>query len=250
VSGTLTIGDVVKDARIQLNDPAPSGSGSTFSSTATNRVMGDVVFQARGLLNDTNPAAYRYPEVDLYAYLADALSLLRRFRVDLFETGYATPLPLYTPADAGTKFPVDEVYFVNFLQYVVSAAQARDDTTAQDQKAAALAQGFMSNLQSLPFRYADSYLFDTVNNALLDARRLRPDLFHCRMRLPIVLYTPADAAVPFPIELIYYTPVVDYVVGAAAMRNREVAAQPPAAAAAGAKPPDYYATFAQRLRTV
>ena len=46
------ISDAITQARELLNDPVPSGSGLTLSSTATNRTVGGCIDEARLLLND------------------------------------------------------------------------------------------------------------------------------------------------------------------------------------------------------
>lgn len=236
------IGDAIAQARTLLNDPTPSNSGSTLSGTPTLRVIGYLIYQVRGFLNDTNPALYRYSETDLYIYFSDSLLLLRRFRPDLFERGATTATPVYTPAAEFTPFPVDETYLPACVQYVVAAAEMRDDTVQQEQKSTLLAQGFMQNLANSPFRYSDAFLYSCLNEALSETRRLRPDLLHGQIRFPQLFYLPTDAATPFPIDQHYFAPVVDFVVGRARWRNRETSPEPKSAGA------DYIQTFVQRMR--
>lgn len=75
-------------------------------------------------------------------------------------------------------------------------------------------------------RHSDDKLVGYLNNALADARRLRPDLF-----LPDLaggttpFYTAADLVADpnFPIEDIYFTAVVEYMAGFVGMGDDEFA---------------------------
>lgn len=217
-----TLGELVHEARVMLNDPTPSlavGASVTMSATATLYTLGAAITEARAILNDTDPAAYRYPDADLYTYLNNALVTARRFRPDLFERGGTAALPVYAAADAATLFPLDEGFFPAFVQYVAGAAETRDDTTAQEQEAQLFAQGFMANLQSLPHRYSDTQLYAWVSHAVDLARTYRPDLFHGRMALAWPTYTPADAGTAFPMDERYFRSTVDFVVGRARRRG-------------------------------
>lgn len=219
VTSPRTFGSLVTEIRAALRDPTPSGSGSTYSGTATNLTLGGLIQAARGLLNDPT-LPYRYPDNDLYMYATNALQLTRRFRPDLFETGATTALPVYTPLDANTQFPVDEAYFLAFVQYVVSAAEARDDTTAQEGESTQLAQAFMANLASPPYRYSEAYLYIHINDALLTMRRLRPDLFEFAGSQPLPVYTHVfNNSTPFPVDETFIPAVVQYVAGMALLRD-------------------------------
>lgn len=244
-----TVGDVISEARILLNDPTPSGAGSTLSGTATSLLVGDAITEARGYLNDT-VAPYRYPEADLYTYFGNAMLHLRRRRPDLFQTGESTALPRYSPSDAATPFPLDENYYPAFVQYIVGVAEVRDDTTQQDQKATMLAQGFMQNIQTGPFRYADAWLYSAFNEAMDEVRRLRPDLFHGQLRNAPFYATVDNANLPFPIEGRYFLPTVDFVAGRARARNYDLMSNPPPPPPETDKGGDYRSQFAQRLRAV
>ena len=75
-------------------------------------------------------------------------------------------------------------------------------------------------------RHTDAKLVGYLNNAMADARRIRPDLF-----LPNVstgttpFYTVADLATPpaFRIEDIYFTAVVEYIAGFVGLGDDEFA---------------------------
>lgn len=72
-----------------------------------------------------------------------------------------------------------------------------------------------------PYRYPQTDLVDALNIAILEARRLRADLFLPRFDLPY--YDPAaiDLAAVFPIEPMYRQSFVFYIVGRMEMRDDE-----------------------------
>ena len=202
-------------------------------------------------------APYRYSDTLLYTYFNDALLTLRRLRPDLFELASNTGLPVYAPADAAKPFPVDETYFPPVVQYVAGLALLRDMGTGKSEekgeRASALMTAFATNAKSPPHRFSDSFLYGVITNAVHDARRIRPDLFHGQMRTPWASYTPADASVPFPMDERYYTPVVDYVVGRAEWRDHDPVSSTSATTSAyQTKPPTptYITGFATVLRTL
>ncbi len=55
------------------------------------------------------------------------------------------------------------------------------------------------------------------------ARNLRSDLFLSSLRTPFVIYTPADAALEFPIDATYFPAVVGYIAGFIGMEDDEFA---------------------------
>ena len=88
-------------------------------------------------------------------------------------------------------------------------------------------------------RHSDQKVVDYLNNAISDARRLRPDLFlPGYLTNPQVLYTPADLdpLLPppdFPIDEGYFTAVVEYVAGFVGMGDDEFAQEGRAAGLLG-----------------
>jgi hypothetical protein len=64
----------------------------------------------------------------------------------------------------------------------------------------------------VPYRHSDAKLVSYLNDALLDVRRLRPDLFIGALTTDPVLYTTADLGIStaFPIDGTYFTTVADY----------------------------------------
>ena len=74
-------------------------------------------------------------------------------------------------------------------------------------------------------RHTDAKLVGYLNNALADASRLRPDLFLPDTLAALPFYTDADLVTPpnFPIQDIYFTAVVEYIVGFVGMSDDEFA---------------------------
>lgn len=75
-------------------------------------------------------------------------------------------------------------------------------------------------------RHTDEKLVGYLNNAIADARRLRPDLFLPDTSVAIITqYTAADLASPpdFPIEMTYFTAVVEYIAGFVGLGDDEFA---------------------------
>lgn len=69
-------------------------------------------------------------------------------------------------------------------------------------------------------RYTEAQLLRFAQQALVDARRIRPDLFLANLTGAFPTYT-ADQTVPIPDE--YFVPLVDYVVSRAELREDEFA---------------------------
>lgn len=215
LTGTLTtrtVGGVVAAARVLLNDPEPS-TGSSLSGTnvAAGRTLGSAIVEVRGLINDIT-APFRYPDTDLYTYMTDAFLMMRRLRPDLFISPVV--VPIYTPSNSSTLFPVAEEYYPTVVSYVSALAEWRDDTSTTDGKTSALLEGFNKSLLARPFRHDDADLYHSVSNALAETRRLRPDMFlGAGLRIALPVYTAADSATPFPVDDRYYLSYVYYVVG-------------------------------------
>jgi hypothetical protein len=73
-----------------------------------------------------------------------------------------------------------------------------------------------------PFRYPDADLVDALNLAVLDARRLRPDLFLPQFELPY--YSPSgtiDMGQKFPVEPQFRLPFIFFIAGRMEMRDDE-----------------------------
>lgn len=63
-----------------------------------------------------------------------------------------------------------------------------------------------------PYRYSDERLIRTLNSAMRETFRVRPDLFLDDSYV-LTTYTISDLATTFPIEDQYFNPVVEFIVG-------------------------------------
>lgn len=70
-----------------------------------------------------------------------------------------------------------------------------------------------------PTRYADAELVRNLDEAISEARRLRPDLFVGRIRDGVALLTGKPLTTPLPIDDMLFTATVNYVVGRAEIRD-------------------------------
>lgn len=72
-----------------------------------------------------------------------------------------------------------------------------------------------------PFRYREADLYTNLNTALMQARRIRPDLFLGRFGREDFDYRQDRATEPFPLAPWYWEAFVEYIVGRAEMRDDE-----------------------------
>lgn len=70
-----------------------------------------------------------------------------------------------------------------------------------------------------PFRYPTADMVEALNIALLEARRLRADLFMPAFVIPY--FVPTDTAKPVPFDPMYRQSLVYYVVGRMQLRDDE-----------------------------
>jgi hypothetical protein len=113
------------------------------------RTIGDVIAEARVLLNDTKPApTYRYTDRELMQGFNGALLEARAKRPDLFLGVFQlrAPLPQYTTGDFSTAFPLNDLAFHAFVYFVSGWASLREDTFVEDQRAVTLVNKFVSQL--------------------------------------------------------------------------------------------------------
>lgn len=118
------------------------------------KTIGDLLGEARELLNDVNPISGdpRFEDSDLVHALNDALFQLRTKRPDAFlGFGLRKPVPQYTmPADAGQPFPVSEtLFYPPCLFYVVGRSELTEDMFADDGRAVTLMNKFVSQITSV-----------------------------------------------------------------------------------------------------
>ena len=74
-----------------------------------------------------------------------------------------------------------------------------------------------------PYRYPTEQLLAYLNNGLYELKRIRPDawIFSLSGDLPSYQNKSADLAQPFPVDMIFFNPMVLLIVGMAEMRDDE-----------------------------
>jgi hypothetical protein len=75
--------------------------------------------------------------------------------------------------------------------------------------------------KNVPYRYADNELVACLNSAILEARRLRADLFLPLYVIPYANETTVDMATKVPMDPMYRPALVYYIVGKAQLRDEE-----------------------------
>lgn len=110
------------------------------------KTVGDVISDARALLQDTYSSGYRYSTADLYAYLNTALLEMRRVRPDIFRSYIGQVTPSFQEGDEAEPFPVSELFFSPVVFYVTGFAELRDDEFTVDARAITLMNQFVAKL--------------------------------------------------------------------------------------------------------
>ena len=75
----------------------------------------------------------------------------------------------------------------------------------------------------LPYRHTEAKLYAYFNSAINDTKRIRADLFIPNVGTVPPAYDELDGNLPFPLDLGYFTAVVDYVVGRVGLEDDEFA---------------------------
>ena len=113
--------------------------------------MGDIVDQARIDINDlaTGTIVPRYPTSDLLKFANDGVAKAVRLRPDLrfgnYGTGTGTSQD-YTDLTTGSTFPLDLLYRPAIAAYIVNRNQGGDDQFASQAKADAGLIEYMKGL--------------------------------------------------------------------------------------------------------
>lgn len=111
------------------------------------KTVSDAISEARVLLHDTDPQLYRYSDAELLDYLNNAILETRRIRPDLFRAYLGQPLPSYADGDdLSVAFPIDEMFFPQFVFYIAGFAELRDDEFTVDARAATLLNQFAAKM--------------------------------------------------------------------------------------------------------
>lgn len=72
-----------------------------------------------------------------------------------------------------------------------------------------------------PYRYSDTDLVEALNMGILDARRVRPDLFKSTFRSALPEFTTGNLNASVDIDPMYRTSFVYYICGQAQLRDDE-----------------------------
>lgn len=72
-----------------------------------------------------------------------------------------------------------------------------------------------------PYRYPDVDLVEALNMAIMEARRLRPDLFTSFFRSDLPDYAATDVTEEVPVDPMYRKSFLYYIVGHAQLRDEE-----------------------------
>lgn len=108
-------------------------------------VVSDYITEARVLLQD-QVSPYRYADSDLVTALNLAMLEARRLRPDLFLAA-TSAVPTFT-ANNATAVPMDPMYRVAFVYYIVGNAHLRDEESPEDTRATAFMAAFNKQLTS------------------------------------------------------------------------------------------------------
>lgn len=75
--------------------------------------------------------------------------------------------------------------------------------------------------ETVVYRYTDAQLVASLNEAILEARRLRPDLMLTYFRTTLPEYSAATLSATVDIDQMYRTSFVYYIAGSAQLRDSE-----------------------------
>ena len=74
-----------------------------------------------------------------------------------------------------------------------------------------------------PYRHSDDKVYAYLNSAINDTKRLRADLFLPSTAAAPISYTSDDGDLPFPIDLSYFTTIVDFIAARIGLEDDEFA---------------------------
>jgi hypothetical protein len=119
--------------------------------TLASRTVGQLITEARQLLNDEVPinnGVPRFPDGDLVAALNEGVLQIRAKRPDAFlRYGLRKTVPIYAyPRDQDLVFSFDDQFYSPLLFYVVGRSELTEDTFSEDGRAVALMSKFTSML--------------------------------------------------------------------------------------------------------
>ena len=104
-----------------------------------------VVTRARRILQDEDPANYRYPDDSLLDGVNDAMKEVRRIRPDLFlNTGFEVPVA----TDLAQNVLLEDQWFMALVYFTAGFQMLRDDEFSLDSRAVNLLNKGTSQLQT------------------------------------------------------------------------------------------------------
>lgn len=106
------------------------------------KTVGDILTDARVILNDE--AGDRYTDAQLISDFNLAIAQTKMIRPDAFVFG--EQLPEFTVNDLNTDFPLAEIFAQSFVYYLAGNAELRDDEFAVDGRAMTLLSVYRRNL--------------------------------------------------------------------------------------------------------
>jgi hypothetical protein len=104
------------------------------------------IVESRTLLQDVI-APYRYADTELLSTLNMAMQSAYRLRADLFLGLASSAIPYFLNNDT-TAVPIDAMYRLPIVHFMVGHAQLRDEEDTQDSRAIALMADFKASLIS------------------------------------------------------------------------------------------------------
>ncbi len=113
------------------------------------KTYGDILTEARVLLQDADEDSYRDSQEVLVAKLNRALQELARLRPEAFDLLFTTDanggslnVPEVTVAGLGTNFPLDMMFYTPLVYFVTASAELKDDEFTSDGRVSAMMSQF------------------------------------------------------------------------------------------------------------
>jgi hypothetical protein len=110
-----------------------------------------IIEEVRRMLQDTRSSSYRNSDADLIRVLNLAMQDIQRLRPDAYVTADSSldiSVPTFVDADAtaATDFPIDDMFALPVIYFIVGNIELADDEFAQDGRAATLLQAYRAML--------------------------------------------------------------------------------------------------------
>lgn len=105
--------------------------------------VGDVIAQARVILQDTDVAQYRYDTASVFQAMNEAILESARLRPDFFRGG---SIPQYAPGNEAVALGYPQTYVPALVNFICGRVQIRDDEQTEDSRAAVFLNTFAAKL--------------------------------------------------------------------------------------------------------